>query len=599
MKKTFFFKVTWVLIVKLLVLSSCLISTVTLTSQAFEMFRRFKLGYGLTDEAYGISFAIDQGKNPQQGQTPLFADVTSTILRLVNFNIPEFRIVGLVVLIVVALTFFTFHNFVYYKSESFSSKFLNFQIIMFSVLYLSTSFRYLLITPSYQWLVLVGTITIVVLLVAESRINHPILRNALIIISASQIFIVYLGRPVSGVLIWGITNCYFLFKYKRKSATQVLQLNISLFVFTALHTIFSSGANFEYLLLYWQLRKIDPTGSTLILEIWDVTRSAMSVALTLLLAIWFSSKVLLVSKISKQKRFKFVFQSILYLLTNLLVLKSFPFRDVEHLVALLALSLIGFAYGLRFGSKVDYLLLFISLSPILTQFGSNTNASYLISPYLLVGVLFIYLSAGAGIDNLSSQSLVMFRKVISAFAWLTISLCLLFLQHSSEKTTYEVELPISKLKWDAQNSLYYSERKLESINQFRENASVTGAYSGERIIDFSFWHPGAILYLGGIQYPISIADKTFEKTLETQLDLVFKHINSWQQFSQSPIIVRTSASKPLNRCDKLTNQISDFNLRSALGARDFNPNVRDVSIYRSLPIDTTLYPYNIALLVPC
>lgn len=592
-------KIYWRKIVTLLLLLSCLVSTVTVISQVLEMFRRFKLGYGMTDEAYGISLAIDRAHNPQIGQTPLFSDVTSSILRLVNFNIRDYRVIGLLVLILVAITFYVVHTQRNYKIQRFVLKFLNFQIITFTILYLSTCFRYLLITPSYQWLVLVGTTFVVLLLVAEAYLIHVVSRHILLIIMAFFICIVCVGRPTSGVLIWGIANSYFLFIYKRRSAPRILQLNVYLLTFMTFYLLLNSGANVKYLSLYWQLRKIDPIGSTLILEVWDLFRSTMSVAMILLLSIWFSSKILSVKWYSNQQKLKLAPYPIIYLLSNLLILKFFPFRDVEHLAMLFTLLLIGIAYGLTFGFSVDYLLLFVCLSPILTQFGSNTNSAYLMPPFLLAGILFIFLSKEKVVEISAQMSSPKPHALTTACVWLGITLSLLFLQHSSKKITYEVELPINKVILDVQSTLFYSESKLKSINQFRFDAGMNGAYSGVRIMDFSFWHPGAILFLGAIPYPLSIADKTFERTLDAQADLVINQIKTGDKFSRTSMIIRTLASKPSNKCSMLTSKLSDQNLSRVLGARGFDPYVKDVSIYRSLPIDTTLYPYNIVLLLPC
>jgi hypothetical protein len=266
---------------------------------------------------------------------------------------------------------------------------------------------------------------------------------------------------------------------------------------------------------------------------------------------------------------------------------------------LFTIALIGIAYGLSYGFKIDFLLMFICLSPILTQFGSNTSASYLIPPYLLFGVLFIFLAQGKIVADLPTEARAQFRRIVQALVWLVMTLCLLLLQHSSKKLTYEVELPVSAMKQDSQSLLYYSQPKLDSIEKFRLDAGLSGAYNGIRIVDFSFWHPGAILYLGAAQYPVSIADETFERTLEIQAEMVIDHLKKRDKFNRSPMIIRTMEVKPLNKCTKLTTHISDENLSNVLGSQGFDPYVKDVSIYKSFPVDITLYPYNIALLVPC
>ena len=73
------------------------------TFDLIEQFtKRFTLGVGLTDEPFSILFAIDRGLNGQTSNTYLFADLTSQVMKLVDYDVSYFRAAGFFLLFLLA-----------------------------------------------------------------------------------------------------------------------------------------------------------------------------------------------------------------------------------------------------------------------------------------------------------------------------------------------------------------------------------------------------------------------------------------------------------------------------------------------------------------
>ena len=160
-------------------------------------------------------------------------------------------------------------------------------------------------------------------------------------------------------------------------------------------------------------------------------------------------------------------------------------------------------------------------------------------------------------------------------------------------------MPSNELEKDPVSSLYYSPQKLQSIKSFREAAGLNGQFTGERILDLSFWHPGAILYLGGLQFPHVVNNKVFRKTLYLQVEATIKQVQNLESSKTPPMIIETVKSGVIDGCSDLSDFVEDTELRFLLKSLEFNPRVLNKAIYISDPVDLTLYPKNIAYLVPC
>jgi hypothetical protein len=178
-------------------------------------------------------------------------------------------------------------------------------------------------------------------------------------------------------------------------------------------------------------------------------------------------------------------------------------------------------------------------------------------------------------------------------------MCLCLLGASTRSTSYEVDLPSSELQFDTQTSLYFSSEKLKFIREFRTNSQRYGILNERRVLDLSFWHPGAILYLDKMPFPISTADVTFRNSLDFQSDVTLQQLNLSKEAWLGLITIRTIDVTPRNVCKKLSDHLIDRDIASTFRSKKFDPLVRDIAIYKSTSVDLTLYPYNISLLETC
>jgi hypothetical protein len=149
---------------------------------------------------------------------------------------------------------------------------------------------------------------------------------------------------------------------------------------------------------------------------------------------------------------------------------------------------------------------------------------------------------------------------------------------------------------DSKSGLLYSVEKMKSIKALRTQISQHQSIRGSRVLDLSNWHPGIIYYVGGRQLPFSTVDKVYNKTLAQQLE---QTLNQKERKGILPLIVETSTVKPSLSCQKLDKYKLDIELRSELRMLNFNPFVKEVGIYLSTKEDLTLFPKNIAFMIPC
>ena len=578
---------------KLVFIALILLSS-TLVIQLYQILSRSRIGFGLTDEAYGLSFAVDRAKNGQSGNTPLFSDVTSIFLSLVNFNIYYFRLVGLILISI--LIAFLVRAFMRIHRLRDSKIWLP-DILLLSVTFLTipANFRYLLITPSYQWIVL--TLSIFVVLLILLMVNFEIKNISLFAVLSLSIFCVALARPTSGIMIWLLVLLYTYLNAGTYGRYVFNILNVILVILFSFYILANWFAVKSFAESYAYLRHLDPKGSNLLNEIWDV-----GISLFFVWSIFFVGHLTfrraLVDERTRTLIRKTVLAFLYIVILASLVLKGLiSSADIPHLLLMIYAFLTGGLFALKKGGKTNLGILLLTSAPVLTQFGSNTSASYLVSPLMISLTLFASFSRNV-------QSSVIIKKGYSLEGvkigtQILLSISLLCFVVSQSTASYETHLPSKNLMKDSVSGLYYSPKKLENIQEFRRQAKQSGEYTGQRILDLSFWHPGAILYLGGLQYPFGIDNKVFRSTLDLQIDRSVRKIKLQSSKQLPPIIVETSMTVPIAKCLKLSEYIDDSELRNLIILNSFDPNVLNSAVYISDRVDVTLYPRNLAYLVPC
>ncbi len=574
---------------------SHLLIVITLLIQFNQIFSRAKIGFGLTDEAYGLSNAVDRAKNGQTGSTALFADITSPVLALVNFNVYYFRLVGVVILGLLCVLLAGFNLF---SKQEFHRKSKAFTVLLLSVMIFTIpmNFRYLLITPSYQWIVLVFSIlsVLLTLVIIDLRSDKFVLSFLL----SLSIFTVTLARPTSGIVIWLLVNIYLFFERDIKKNKRIYQINSFLIMVFVTYTILNWTTLKSFVFKYMNLKHVDPNGSNLINEILDV-----AYALVFIWSIFYIGRLivklfLLPYKLESHSKKIKSFIVILFLSVYPIWHIAFVFRDLSHVLLSSYAFLLGVLVIINNQSALNFRMLLLSSAPVLTQFGSNTSASYLISPFLISLTIYSIFSSneieGARLVPETSR-----RENIQNGIKALLCLSLMLLVLSQSKFSYETDLPGKNLVKDPVSSLYYSSQKLERIQEFRRDAKVSGEFSGQRILDLSFWHPGIISYLGGLQFPFGLDNKAFRDTMDFQVRTTVNQVRDYEFNSSLSVIVETSQVAPTKRCSKLIEYIEDESLKRLLIENEFNPELYNLSVYVSDKVDITLFPKNVAYLVPC
>lgn len=562
-----------------------------------QILLRTNIGYGLTDEAYGLSFAIDRGKNGQRGETALFADITSIPLTLTSFNIQYFRLFGLFTLASLMIYLVYFH-IIRNSSPTWRSSF-SICLFAFSILLtIPTSFRYLLITPTYQWVVMLLAILAVslTLMIVQLQSNRIL---PLLFLSLS-IFLVTLSRPTSGMMLLLLVNTYISYKCSLRKLRQLIQLNLLILIFFICYVTVYWKAVTAFVERYIYLKDLDPSGSNLWNETVDILASFLFVWSIFTLGYELSKHVYL-----ENRRLVFRFPKLNFLSIFFLAICVFSVTRVTlanpgplHLLLIVFIFLMGFFSYSFTNQNLNLSKMVLTSAPILTQFGSNSSAAYLIPP-ILISVM-MYTLFDLNVDAQTSRQINTFESsTFQNLIRIALSFTILSITVLQIGSSYETHLPSKELRKDSISSLYYSLSKLESIQNFRKGASLSGEFSGEKILDLSFWHPGAILYLGGLQFPLAVDNKVFRRTLSIQVDATINQIVNLGPERVPSIIIETSRTKSIKRCLDLLEYIEDTELKYLLSKYGFNPKMKDMSIYVSDPVDLTLYPKNISYLVPC
>lgn len=266
------------------------------------------------------------------------------------------------------------------------------------------------------------------------------------------------------------------------------------------------------------------------------------------------------------------------------------------MVAFFALISIGALIGVRGGIK-NYSLLMLTAAPIVSQFGSNISSSYLVFPLVAHGILYISLFGASHSGKEYGE-----RKTSDLLEHIFIFLLtasLILLQVNLSSTSYENGYRSSSISRDSITGLWYSSKKLDSIMKLRHEVANYGILEGDRILDLSYWHPGVIYYVEGVMFPVTTVNKFFRETLQYQIESTINQENVILEPYGTPILVETDSVEPNLKCRKLINQITDSDLIEVLKVVGFNPYIKEIAVYRSVKEDLTLYPKNIAIVLPC
>lgn len=571
---------------------SVFVSIFGFTNLVIEVHQRIKIGVGLTDEAFGLLFGLDRARNGQTSNTYLFADLTAPILNLTQFNVIEFRRVGFLILVSLG-SYFSIKTLRSSCDLNLVER-INYCLIYLTVIVLvSSSFRFLLITPSYQWIVMVASIFLAIILF-RSNLEDSFRKSVFVSFAISTLVVlIEFSRLTSGAITWIAISTYLLGKFQKK---KIILINFFLILFHSIYFLLFHNSFYISIQRYYNLSKLDPNGSNLLFEILDVGKSTTIFTFLILAGARLGSIMFIENKYLFNKNY-FGWKDIAVSFSLIILLFDFQYRDISHLLSLLFVVVIGFLLGIK-NVSINFFTFLIATLPILTQFGSNINANYLLAPNMLSGVLILFMSNFLE-KNSEGYHFVRFRRLINASAVFFLALILFSVQNLVSTTSYENSYGSKKLQKDTITGLMYDSNKLKKITDFRNQIDGSTQDDSIRVLDLSFWHPGVLFYIEKYQFPLSTLDRVFSDTLNEQVKLTLKQLNIPKYSRVTPILLQTSSQIPSNECRLLQDWNDDYLLNVALKENSYNPFVKEVAVYISSEEDITLFPRNISYLVPC
>jgi hypothetical protein len=419
-----------------------------------------------------------------------------------------------------------------------------------------------------------------------------------------------LSRPTSGMVGLATVIAYLLtssFKNFRSALIVfALQLSICLIVFVP------NLYNLRYRLLESiQISKsFDPNGYNIPAEIKDVIFSAFPLLLISAL-VFFSSRYIINVQKQDSTKLKIAFSNYslpVISVTLIAMIYIYPRIQISSpnlgfLVSMIVLNSILGAHLI--GIREFSALWMLSSLPYTSQFGSNTPAIgnvqilFLSQSLLTIGIFIkAYFTNNVESDpnSLKPQAVPQTLEVLSIF---TIFISLITYSHFADTqvgNNFEKTLYPSASAKSPSNGLYYTPEKLRSLEYFSIGAKLK---SGEEVIDLSSYHPGIILYAGGIQSQRALPDKYWIYNIKKQIEFVMDLHGEQLSAEGTKILLETNLKSTIKGCVLLSSLIAVPEISSELKAQGFDVKVRTNSLYLSFPEDLTLYPNNAMLVETC
>jgi hypothetical protein len=419
-----------------------------------------------------------------------------------------------------------------------------------------------------------------------------------------------LSRPTSGVVGLATVLTYLLtlsFKNFRSAILVfVLQLSICLIVFVP------NLYNLRYRLLesIGISKSFDPNGYNILAEIVDVIMSAFPLLIISVL-VFFSSRYLLSAQKQDSTKLKFAVSSYslpFISITLISIIYIYPRIQISSpnlgfLLSMIVLNSILGAYLI--GVREFSALWILSSLPYTSQFGSNTPALgnvqilFLSQSLMTLGIfLQAYFTDNLKVES-NSLKLHAVPQTLEILGFFTLAISLTAYSHFADTqigNNFEKTLYPSAGSKSPSNGLYYTSEKLRSLENFSFTAKIK---PGEEVIDLSSYHPGIILYAGGIQSQRALPDKYWIYNIKEQIEFVMDLHGEQLSEEGTKILLETNLKSTIKGCVLLSSVIAVPEISLELKAQGYDVKVRPKALYQSFPEDLTLYPNNAMLVETC
>ena len=518
--------------------------TLSIAFYGFNIFRSIFVDIGVSDEGFLINQVNGRSLDGIENWYLPFTDFLAPLWELSEGNLSVYRFLGLIVFFIFLLP--SLYLTVTKKQWIVSSIVL--VIYAFSGLALS---RYLLVTPGYQNLILIASVASVIPLVyVVTQVSGDVFKSKKIMICvllflAVNLLIITSGRISGGAAYLGVIGVVFGINLKPRQF-------FSYFGVIALPTF----ALFAFDINDWQQRIsfsyniaqiVDPSGYSFFSEVIDIVQP------TFPLLIAFITGILL----SRQN-----FQLKVFYVTLLTAICLISIALQINRIGILLLCMIMTLAFRQLGKSYSFILTFsffvISLIPFWTVFGSNTPAVGNLH-FILIGIVLLFVALNKFQSHFSkTHQIQKFQEMLPKFLVLTL-VALLYFGIVSENSGYGKSLS----DWSLGGHNLNSKSAIMKIKILDDTQVGRQTLRAPRILDLSFFHPGIIYKLGGLQYPVSLSDYKYKSTLKVQLSEIQKYIKESNSERAGYILIKLNESSPHN-CQYLSELVEDRELKKEL-----------------------------------
>jgi hypothetical protein len=473
-----------------------------------------------------------------------FTDFLAPIWKLSEGNLSVYRMLGLIVFFIFLLP--SIYLTVTIKHRIVSSIVLvNFA---FSGLALS---RYLLVTPGYQNLILIASVASVIPLVyvitqlPDGEFKSKKSQICILLFLAINLLIITSGRISGGAAYLGAIGVVFGLSFKPRQFFSYLGV-IALPTF-ALFAFDINNWRQRIVFSYKIAQVVDPSGYSIISEVIDFVQP------TFPLLIAFATGILL----SRPR-----FQLRIFYLTLLPIICLISIALQINRIGILLLCIITTFAFKQLGKSYSFfpMLSFfvISLIPFWTVFGSNTPAVGNLH-FILIGIVLLLVGLNKFLphssENCEKQK---FQDMLSKFLMLTL-VTLLYFGIVTENSGYGKSLS----DWSLGGHNLKSNSANMTFKILDDTQVSTQTLRAPRILDLSFFHPGIIYKLGGLQYPVSLSDYKYKSNLKVQLFEIQKYVKDYNSEGADYVLVKLKEGSSRS-CQYLSELVEDRELMKEL-----------------------------------
>jgi len=521
--------------------------TLSVVFYGFNIFRSVFIDTGVTDEGFLLNQVNGRSKDGIKNWYLPFTDFLGPIWNVSEGNLSVYRILGLVLFFIFLLPSLYLATTTKHWLVS-SIVLVNFA---FSGLALS---RYLLVTPGYQNLILIASVASVIPIVhlitqiPEGKIKSKKITNFILLFLAINLLLISSGRITGGAAYLGAIGVVFALNLNLKQLFSYL--GIIALPTCAFFAFDINNWRQRISFLYKIAQIVDPNGYSIMSEVIDFVQPTSPILIA------FITGILLSKPKFQLRRFYLALLTTICLGSILLQINR-----IGIFLLCIITTLVFQQLGKFYPFRLTFSFFLISLIPFWTVFGSNTPAVGNLH-FILIGIVLL-LVALKKFHSLFSESHknTNFQEMLPKFLVIAL-VTLLYFGLVTENSGYGKALS----DWSLGNHNMQSKSKNLTVEIL--NGTLVGEQTSRapRILDLSYFHPGIIYKLGGLQFPVSLSDYKYKSHLKTQLFEIQKYMNEFNSVSADYVLVKLNENS-LHSCQYLSDLVEDRELKKELIAK--------------------------------